>query len=184
MSITIAPESPLQGEIRVLIAELNAYLLSLTPPEFCSHLTVEQMADEATTVFVARDENGRAVGIGALRREGNGIGQVKRMYTVPHVRRQHVGSGILDRIIALARAEGMIRLVLETGDRHHDAWRLYESRGFARCGRCWTIRTASGPCSTRRAWCGKRDRRAGCDMIGCEETYPCRSTNTPASAVT
>jgi putative acetyltransferase len=132
--MTIAPESPLQEEVRSLIAELNAYLLTLTPREFCSHLTVEQMADDATTVFVARDEAGRAVGIGALRREGDGIGQVKRMYTLPQFRGQHIGSGILDRIIAMARAEGLTRLVLETGDRHPDAWRLYESRGFARCG--------------------------------------------------
>lgn len=134
MPITIAPESPLQDDIGELIAQLNAYLLALTPAEFCSHLTVEQMADAATTVFVARDEAGRAVGIGALRREGHGIGQVKRMYTVPQMRGQHIGSGILDRIIAAARSEGLTRLVLETGDRHHEAWRLYEGRGFRRCG--------------------------------------------------
>jgi putative acetyltransferase len=134
MPITIAAESPLQDDIRLLIAELNAHLLSLTPREFCSHLTVEQMADEATTVFVARDEAGRAVGIGAMRREGHGIGQIKRMYTVPRLRGRHIGSGILDHIIALARSEGLTRLVLETGDRHPEAWRLYESRGFTRCG--------------------------------------------------
>ena len=51
--VTIAVESPLQDEVRTLIAELNAYLLSITPPEFCSHMTVEQMAGAETTVFVA-----------------------------------------------------------------------------------------------------------------------------------
>lgn len=134
MAVTINAESPLQDEMRELVRQLNAYLHSLTPPEFCFHMTVEQMADPATTLFVARDESGRAVGIGALRREGDGIGEVKRMYTVPDVRGQRVGSALLDNIIELARAEGLDHLVLETGDRHPEAWRLYESRGFTRCG--------------------------------------------------
>lgn len=46
----------------------------------------------------------------------------------------HVGSAILDRIVALAREEGIGRLVLETGDRHPEAWRLYKSHEFSRCG--------------------------------------------------
>jgi len=134
MAVTIQAESPLQDEIRELVRQLNAYLLSLSPPEACYHMTVEQMAEPPTTLFVARDEAGRAVGMGALRREGGGIAEVKRMYTLPEVRGQRVGSALLDSIIALARSEGIDHLVLETGDRHPDAWRLYESRGFARCG--------------------------------------------------
>ena len=35
----------------MLIAALNAWLLERTPPEYCSHMTVEQMADADTTVF-------------------------------------------------------------------------------------------------------------------------------------
>lgn len=134
MAVSIRAESPLQDDIRELVSQLNAYLHSLTPPEFCFHMTVEQMADAATTLFVARDETGRAVGIGALRRESDGLAEVKRMYSLPAMRGKHVGSGILDAIIAKAREEGISRLVLETGDRHPEAWRLYESRGFTRCG--------------------------------------------------
>jgi putative acetyltransferase len=133
-TVVIAAESPLQDDIRELVRQLNAYLHSLTPPEFCFHMTVEQMADAATTLFVARDEAGRAVGMGALRREDDRVGEVKRMYTLPEWRGRHVGSGILDRVIATAEAENFARLVLETGDRHPEAWRLYESRGFTRCG--------------------------------------------------
>lgn len=134
MAVTIAAESPLQDEIRELVRQLNTYLLSLSPPEACYHMTVEQMAGSETTLFVARDESGRAVGIGALCRRGDGIGEVKRMYTLAEVRGQGIGAGLLDNIIALARAEGLDHLVLETGDRHKEAWRLYESRGFTRCG--------------------------------------------------
>jgi putative acetyltransferase len=133
MAVTIAVESPLQDDVRTLIAALNETLLALTPPEFCSHLTVEQMADADTTVFVARDD-GRAVACGALRRHGDGVGEVKRMYTAP----SHQGQGIGGRIHALievhARDERLTRLVLETGHRHDAAWRVYERGGFARCG--------------------------------------------------
>lgn len=134
MPVSIAAESPLQDEVRLLIAELNAYLLELTPPEFCSHMTVEQMADADTTVFVARDAEGRAVACGALRRHEGGIGEVKRMYTLPSQQGQGIGGRILERIEALARGEGLTRLVLETGHVHDAAYRVYERGGFTRCG--------------------------------------------------
>ena len=133
MTPAISVESPLQDDVRALIAALNEHLLAITPPEFCSHMTVEQMAEADTTVFIARD-SGRAVACGALRRHGGGVGEVKRMYTVP----SHQGQGIGGRILALieerARAEGLTRLVLETGHRHDAAWRVYERGGFTRCG--------------------------------------------------
>lgn len=131
--LTIAAESPLQDEVRTLIAALNAYLLSLTPPEHCSHMTVEQMARPDTTVFIAR-EGGKAVGCGALRRHDGGIGEVKRMYTVPECQGKGVGGRILEAVLAQARQEGLNRMVLETGDRHPAAWRVYERAGFKRCG--------------------------------------------------
>ena len=131
--VTIAVESPLQDDVRSLIAELNAYLLSITPPEYCSHMTVEQMAGADTTVFVARDE-GRAVGCGALRRDVHSVGEVKRMYTVPSSQGQGIGGRILAAIEELAREEGFTRLVLETGHAHEPAWHVYERGGFTRCG--------------------------------------------------
>jgi len=131
--VTIAAESPLQDDVRTLIAELNAYLLTITPPEFCSHMTVEQMADPDTAVFVGRNE-GQAVACGALRRDAGGVGEVKRMYTVPSSQGQGIGGRILAEIEALARAEGFTRLVLETGHAHEPAWHVYERAGFTRCG--------------------------------------------------
>ena len=133
MPVTIAVESPLQDDVRTLIAELNAVLLERTPREFCSHMTVEEMADADTTVFVAR-EQGRAVACGALRRHGDGVGEVKRMYTVPAEQGKGIGGRILERIEALAREEGLTRLVLETGHVHDAAYRVYERGGFTRCG--------------------------------------------------
>jgi putative acetyltransferase len=132
-SITISAEDPRQDDVRDLIAELNKVLLELTPPEFVFHMTAEEMARPDTTVFIARDGS-TAVACGALRRHADGIGEVKRMYTRPSHQGHGIGGRILAEVEALARRQGLTRLVLETGDRHPAAWRVYERGGFKRCG--------------------------------------------------
>src|SRR5512146_759354 len=123
MNIIIAVESPLQDDVRALVRELNETLDALTPAEFNFPMTAEEMADPSTTVFVAR-ENGVAVGCGALKRHPGGIGEVKRMYTRPRLQGRGIAGQILARVEGLARKEGFSRLVLETGDGNHAAWRL------------------------------------------------------------
>jgi len=56
------------------------------------------------------------------------------MYTRPLHRGRGIGAAIVGQIERLARAEGIGRLVLETGDRHPAAWAVYERAGFTRCG--------------------------------------------------
>jgi len=136
LDIAITPETPLQDDVRRLVAELNDYLIPLTPREFQFQLTVEQMADPTLTLFVARDDNGNALGMGGLKDHGDGLGEVKRMYTVPAARGQRVGARLLQRIEALAREKGIARVVLETGEApgFAEAYRVYERGGFSRCG--------------------------------------------------
>nr|WP_209008314.1 GNAT family N-acetyltransferase [Roseibium polysiphoniae] len=123
----------MQDDIRALVGELSDLLLSLTPADACHHLTAEQMACEQTTVFVARVD-GEAAACGALHRHGDGIAEVKRMYTRPGFQGQGLGARILGQIIDLAREEGFRELVLETGWNYEAAKHLYERNGFARCG--------------------------------------------------
>lgn len=136
MDIAIAPETPLQDDVRRLVAELNAFLKPQTPIAYQFQLTVEQMADPSLTLFVARDESGEAVGMGGLKDHGEGLGEVKRMFTSPQVRGQRVGAKLLQRIEALAHDKGLSRIVLETGEApaFADAYRVYERAGFNRCG--------------------------------------------------
>jgi len=136
VGVTIAVESPLQDEVRVLIAALNDFLLPLSPPEFQFKLTVEQMADAQTSLLIARDADGRAVGCAALKLHGDGLGEVKRMFTLPQVRRTHVGVRLIEALEVLAREKGVARLVLETGtdEAMLPARRLYEHCGFVRRG--------------------------------------------------
>ncbi|MDR6759012.1 putative acetyltransferase [Mycoplana sp. BE70] len=133
MAVSIAVESPLQDEVRELVAELNEALLALSPPEACYHLTVEQMAEPGVTVWIAR-EDGRAIACGALKRHTADVGEVKRMFTRPECQGRGVGREILAKIVAAAEEDGLAELVLETGDQHPAAWAIYEKAGFTRCG--------------------------------------------------
>lgn len=132
MAVSIAIETPLQDDVRGLIDKLNAYLLPLSPPEFQFKLTVEQMAGADTSVFVARDETGRAIGCGALRVHSAGMGEVKRMFTDPEVRGKRVGSALLEAIVGLAQERELDVLMLETGAAADmpEAHRLYTRSGF------------------------------------------------------
>ncbi len=133
MSFTIAVESPLSDDVRALVKELNEFTFELTPAEFRHHMTVEQMAGADTTLFVARDSGGATLGMGALRRHANGVGEVKRMFVKPSARGLGIGGAILERIEALARQEGLSRVVLETGSNFDAAKRVYERGGFETC---------------------------------------------------
>jgi putative acetyltransferase len=133
MTFTIAIETPLSDDVRALVKQLNEFTFELTPAEYRHHMTVEQMAQPDTTLFVARDANGVTLGMGALRRHATGEGEVKRMFVKPVARGLGVGGAILARIEDLARQEGLSRVVLETGSNFDAAKRVYERSGFATC---------------------------------------------------
>jgi len=133
VSFTIANETPLSDDVRALVKQLNEFTFELTPAEYRHHMTVEQMAQADTTLFVARNVNGATLGMGALRRHASGEGEVKRMFVKPEARGLGVGGAILSRIEDLARQEGLSRVVLETGANFDAAKRVYERSGFATC---------------------------------------------------
>lgn len=134
--IAIEIETPLQDDVRGMVTALNDTMRPLTPREFQFQLTVEQMAEPAVTLFVARDAAGQPVGMGALKDHGAALGEVKRMFTLPEARGRRVGARVLQHIEALARDKAISRLVLETGEAagFEPAWRVYERGGFNRCG--------------------------------------------------
>ncbi|WP_417407543.1 GNAT family N-acetyltransferase [Hoeflea sp.] len=140
MAVSIAIETPLQDEVKALVTALDAHLAPLAPADFNFGLDVDEMADSDTTVFVARNADGKAVGIGALKHigpyDGVHLGEIKRMYTDPAVRGQRIGSALLDAIQTRALSLGIERLVLETGigEGLAAAIRLYENYGFTECG--------------------------------------------------
>lgn len=136
MSVTISQETPLQDDVRAMIAELDAAMREQepdTPDEFNFPMTAEEMAGPEMTVFVARS-GGEALGCCAVREMGEGLAEVKRLY----VRTAARGTGLAARLIATveahAREAGFSRLALETGLDYHAARKAYERAGFQRCG--------------------------------------------------
>jgi GNAT superfamily N-acetyltransferase len=82
--------------------------------------------------FVIAWLGGRPVGCGALRPLEIGVGEVKRMFVEPDVRRRGVARRILAKLEALARELGYPAVRLETGTRQPEAIGLYESAGYRR----------------------------------------------------
>ena len=80
--------------------------------------------------MLARDDDGTALGCGALRGLGDGAAEVKRMYVVPAARGRGVSRAVLCALEDAARARGWTTLRLETGPRQPEAIGLYTSPGY------------------------------------------------------
>lgn len=87
-------------------------------------------AADISVVLVARDDDGAAVGCGALRELGDGVAEVKRMFVVPAARGRGVSKAVLSALEDTARACGWTTLRLETGPRQPEAIGLYVSAGY------------------------------------------------------
>lgn len=126
-------ESPDQPEIIALIADLDAYQLTLYPPESVYALDLPALLQPHVRFAVARDANNAIVGCAAVVLKP-GYGEVKRMYVKPEAR----GLGAARRLMALleqaAREAGSPLMTLETGPSQPEAIALYERQGYARCG--------------------------------------------------
>ncbi|MGI9400525.1 MAG: GNAT family N-acetyltransferase [Rhizobiaceae bacterium] len=133
--LAIKLETPLQPDVRNMIAALNAYLRPLSPPEFQFQMTADEMAEPQTSLFIARNDTGQAVAMGALKIHDNSLAEVKRMFVDPELRATGAGYEILKAVEALAREKGMKILKLETGNTpgFESAWQVYERNGFSQC---------------------------------------------------
>ena len=99
MAVAVTIESASEPEVHALFEALNTYLLTLCPPEQCHCISFDELMDDQTTVFVARDDTGRALGVGALQRHPDDVGEVLGMYTLPELR----GQGTRGDDLAVAR---------------------------------------------------------------------------------
>ena len=87
-------------------------------------------AADLAIVLLARDDDGTAVGCGALRGIADGVGELKRMYVVPSARGRGVARTVLAALEDEAWARGWTTLRLETGPRQPEAIALYTGAGY------------------------------------------------------
>jgi GNAT superfamily N-acetyltransferase len=84
-------------------------------------------------VFYLIKLDGQLVGMGGLRRLGDGVAEIKRVYVRPECRGKNLGELILQRLIADAKAFGYHKLCLDTALFMTSAHRIYERNGFIDC---------------------------------------------------
>ena len=133
MSMHIAIESPDQPEVTALIARLDAYQVSLYPPESNHLIDLAALRRPEVLFAVARDAAGRACGCGALRLM-SGYGEVKRVYVATEQRGLGVGAALLGFLEGQAGAGGCRVFRLETGVHQREALALYRRAGNVRRG--------------------------------------------------
>lgn len=120
-----------------VLALLEAHLTQCrneTGPGSAHALEVSSLAAPDVDFFAGFDGDA-LVAVGALKRQGDGRGEVKSMHTSAERRRSGAGAAMLAHIVSHARRQGLKRLSLETGawDFFHPARRLYRRFGFRDC---------------------------------------------------
>ncbi len=130
--IRIEEASPTDPDYLRLTRALDEELHTLYPIESVYSVAPDKLAAPGCCLLLARSEDGRVVGCGALRKLGPTLAEIKRMYVDPDLRGHRLGRRILDQLEARARAFGYRRLRLETGTLQERAVNLYVSAGFTR----------------------------------------------------
>ena len=131
--LQIAFETPDQPEIVALIADLDAYQLTLYPPESVYALDLQSLLRPEVRFAVARDATGGLLGCAAVVLSTE-YGEIKRMYVRPEARGLGAGKDLMAALEHAARAAGCRSMVLETGPAQPEAIGLYARHGFAVCG--------------------------------------------------
>lgn len=132
MTVRIEHADPLGPDARALIAELDAYLDALYPPENNYLLDPAALAAPEVRFWLARDDD-RALGCVALKRLSETDGELKRMYVRPVARGTGLGRRLLGVVEAEARMLGLRRILLETGTDQPEAIGLYRAAGYLPC---------------------------------------------------
>ena len=67
---------------------------------------------------------------GGIKRDDDGVAEIKRMYVAPAARRQGLGRRLLEALEEKARELGYARIRLDTGNRQPHAQAMYERAGY------------------------------------------------------
>lgn len=135
VSVTVITASPYSAPARLLMDHLWEELDRRYGPFPESRFAPEQI-DKPGLLFVIAKADGKPVGCGAVLPLSDGVGEIKRMWVEPEVRRQGVAQAILYGLESMAQEKGYHTLRLETGIRQPEAIALYTRWGYAPMD-CW-----------------------------------------------
>ncbi len=127
-------DSPHREDVRQLIDVHVAESQAVSEVSFA--IGADDLSGPDVVFLTARSEDGRLLGMGALKDHLDGTGELKSLRSAQEARGQGVGAALVDSIIRLARDAGMTDLNLETGTEEffEPARLLYLSRGFVQRG--------------------------------------------------
>lgn len=132
-ALAIALEPVNQPDVIELIELSDAYSLERYPAEGHFGTDIEGLSGDDISFAVVRD-GGRAIGCAALKWNGDGTAELKRLF----VREEGRGRGAARKVMAflegLAGERKIARIDLETGPLNTEAVALYAALGYAECG--------------------------------------------------
>ncbi len=131
--VVIAAEPADQPEVHALLRQSDAYHAALYPAESNHMVDVATLSAPNVRFLVAR-RAGTAVGCGAIVLGADGEAELKRMFVVPEMRGQRIGSRVLDALEAAGKAEGVRVIRLETGVRQPESLALYRAHAYTERG--------------------------------------------------
>jgi DNA-binding MarR family transcriptional regulator/GNAT superfamily N-acetyltransferase len=127
----VDPESPdAQRCLRAYVAELNrrAPDRGFDPGQGSTAQPHEVRAPHGA--FVVAYLRGEPIGCGAIKHQGRGVTDIKRMWLAESARGLGLGRRLLEHLEGLAREHGSTTLHLETSDVLPEAIALYRSAGY------------------------------------------------------
>jgi GNAT superfamily N-acetyltransferase len=126
---TIAVESVRQDDVLELMRQADEYALGIYSAEQYHCLDVDSIDAPGVSLFVART-SGAIAGIVALVDNGDGTGEVKRMFVAASQRGRGIASALLRHLAEAAAAASVHTIRLETGWEQPDAIALYLKLGY------------------------------------------------------
>ncbi|WP_226911396.1 GNAT family N-acetyltransferase [Gallaecimonas mangrovi] len=123
--ISVDPLSPIATE---LMAELSEVLATITGSDGTNSFDVTEMKQLESIFALAFDDEGRAIGCGAIRPFSPGTGEIKRMYARSGTK--GVGTALLQYLEQQALRIGYQRLCLETRKVNERAVNFYQAKGY------------------------------------------------------
>ncbi|MEA2322217.1 MAG: hypothetical protein QOD81_2067 [Solirubrobacteraceae bacterium] len=124
-----AGEPPASDLLAAMIDELHATYGGRIDAPGSPTATPAEMGPPHGT-FLVGFEGGEPVCGGGVKRLGDGLAEIKRMYVVPHARSRGLARALLAALEAAARDLGYERVRLDTGARQPHARALYEAEGY------------------------------------------------------
>jgi putative acetyltransferase len=129
MPTVIARERPDTTDARMLIDELEAHLIPLSPAKSRHGYSVEKLIQQGVAFFVTRVDEIPA-GCGGVQFFGAEYGELKRMFVRPQFRGLGLAKLMLQHLEQYTREHHIHILRLETGTRQTEAVSLYERMGY------------------------------------------------------